>query len=399
MERKRADLHKSVHNHPLEKKIKKQLKNTPVDELTDKLGLTGSTTKNTRTETKDGLEHEYLGEQSIQSREQAIKFFKVDTSLYEVDKFVANAWDVTMKIKKDSGETDKNNQPIMVDVSEKRTNYAVKLSLKKIQKLVISKPLIKPFKFNKKGKAEMWLIPGCIHRPFHNKVVWNKIMNLIHDYKKEITGIIINGDYLDLRSLSSHDSHIPSGIDLGFEYSDGLQGLTEIKQAFGKEFKRIEKVYHYGNHEDRFNRGEGDKRKYGSGLITPIEALRLNEFGYKIQDNWKDGYTTLGNDLEVLHGVYFGKTAAKSHLDIMPDRSVIFNHTHRFSTYDNGRHVAYNCGWLGDKDSPGFAYAPRTTKSVWRNGFSVAYVDKDGNSSVDAIRCTNNTFFFGGKIY
>lgn len=59
--------------------------------------------------------YEYKGEKSIQSLEEAIEFFEIDLSKWEVTRFVCNSWDV---VSKDFG---------------KRTNYQVKVWLSPIK--------------------------------------------------------------------------------------------------------------------------------------------------------------------------------------------------------------------------------------------------------------------------
>ena len=55
-------------------------------------------------------------EKSIQSLEEAIEFFEIDTDKWEVERWIANSWDVSMKNKDGT--------------SFKRTNYQVKVFLK-----------------------------------------------------------------------------------------------------------------------------------------------------------------------------------------------------------------------------------------------------------------------------
>jgi hypothetical protein len=329
------------------------------------------------TESGDNKSYEYKGSMSIQDLDTALEYFKVDLDKWTVEDYKINSWD--------SGSA--------------HTNYQVKVRLKRKESLIIQAPLLDPLKFNYKGESQMWIIIGCIHRPFHNKELWNGLLHLLQDHKKDIHGIIINGDYLDLRSLSTHDDFIPEGLDLGIEYTDGLKGMIEIKQALGKEFNRIEKVFHFGNHEDRFYRHAEDLRKYGDTLKTPEEALRLREDNWKVQVDWKEGYTTIGQNTDIFHGVYYGANPAKQHLDREPTRNMIFNHSHRFMSYSNGKATSYNVGWLGDVNSEGFKYAHRFTRGNWQNGFCVAYIDKDGEAFITPVRCKNNAFFFGGKMY
>ena len=271
--------------------------------------------------------------------------------------------------------------------------------------ILLEKISVKPFKpkVKKQGKYETWLVFGCVHRPFHDKKLWAGLMNLMHELLPNLSGIIINGDYVDLLSLSAHakfDTILP-GINLGVEYKDGLDGLLEIESVLGKRKNQVKKIFHYGNHEDRYFRHiKGmDNAKYGNALISPVEGLRLHELGYEVQLDYQNGLTQLGEDLDVFHGHYFNQHAAKKHLDATNGKSVLFNHTHRFQMYSDGFHTGYNIGWLGDKGSKAFNYAPRFTKQGWTNGFAVVYVDADGQTMVNPVKCSGGRFFFGGRGY
>lgn len=68
-------------------------------------------------ENTDSKEYEYQGERSLTSKEDAVKFFKINLKEEEIERSVYNSWDVTM------------NTP---DGPIKRTNYQVKLYTKKI---------------------------------------------------------------------------------------------------------------------------------------------------------------------------------------------------------------------------------------------------------------------------
>lgn len=271
---------------------------------------------------------------------------------------------------------------------------------KLIKERVESEPLIfKP----KKQEKQTWIILGCVHFPFQNKAIWNSILHLLKDKKKAIHGIILNGDYLDLRSLSEYDKDKVGIKDLTLadEYEAGLEGLLQIKKALGKEYGRIKKVYHFGNHEARYFK-HIDKvlnSRYGSALQSPVEGLKLKELGYQVQLHDKDGFTLLGNSLQVHHGIYFSAQAAKAHLDKLPNVSHIFNHTHRIGYAANGRQEAFNIGWLGDSDSISFSYSDRFKREQWQNAFAVVDIDSDGNHYVQTVKCHKEGFYFGGKSY
>lgn len=328
---------------------------------------------------KGGLDRfmQYEGTQSLQSEEEAIEYFNIDLDKWEVDRFVVNSWDVNMK-------------------GARKTNYQVKLWLKRIEKIKVQKPKDINIKVGNLGKSQMWVVVGCVHRPFHNKNLWKAFLRFLKYYNNDLYGVIVNGDFLDLRSLSSHDDYIPDGIDLSIEYSDGQQGIHELQKAVG-DIPR--KIFQYGNHEERFDRDLNSIRKYGRALPTPAEALRLRENEWEIQYDWKNGFVTLGNDLDVFHGSKHGINAAKAELDLLPHRSGIFNHTHRFQSFSNKERVVYNVGWMGDVNNDAFKYFDRGQRFRWANGFAVAYIDDEGNHHVHPVKCDNNRIFFHGKIF
>ena len=318
---------------------------------------------------------------SMETLEEALEFCDADLEKFEVDRYVFNSWDVVMKI----GDT-----PV------KRTNYQVKIWFKKIEKIFIKEPFFKPIEVEPSSEVQMWVIIGCVHRPFHNQVLWYNLLQFLNYHRSKITGVIINGDFLDLRSLSTHEEWIPEGVDLSMEYSDGLQGIHEIESAVNKGFQ---KIFHYGNHEDRFLRDKKSQRKYGSSLPSPREALELDKRDWKVVEDWKDGFTKLGDKLEVFHGEYIGMNAAKQHLEAMPEVSCIFNHTHRYQTYSHNKQTAYNVGWMGDPNQDVFKYMMRRSKYRWTNGFGVAYIEPNGNHHVVPVKSEDSSIFFEGKIF
>lgn len=351
-----------------------------VPKLTDAQPPSG---KKTWEETKDGAISEYKGEKPITTVEEAVEFFDIDTQIWEAEKITTNSWDVSMK--RNDG------------TSFKRTNYQIKVIWKRIISIEIQKPKPRNIHVKTTKAPQMFVIIGCVHRPFHDKELWDKFLKFLSDNKKQITGIIVNGDFLDLRSMSSHEEYIPNGVDLGVEYSSGLQGIQDIEDSIKKS---VRKIFIYGNHEDRFFRDKTSIRKYGSTLKSPHEAMELPERGWEIIEDWKNGFVTLGNNLDVFHGVKVGINAAKDQLNALPTRSHIFNHTHRFGSYSNNKNAAYNIGCMIDFNHEVFKYVDRGVRESWTHGFAVAYIDNKGVHHVRPIKVDNDkTFFFQGKIY
>lgn len=251
-------------------------------------------------------------------------------------------------------------------------------------------------KLPKYNTYENWLIIGCAHVPSHNKFLWDGVLKYIET--NEVNGIILAGDFLDLKSLSSHDSGKVHHTTLWDEYTAGRQAIIEIESVLPKTAR---KIHLYGNHEDRYLRTleRVENSRFGAALLSPMEGLKME--GWEVLNNWKEDYVLLGNSLEVIHGFYTNKTAAKSHLDASSKsgRSVILFHTHREEFCSNGKEAAWNCGSLADFKSPAFGYVPRHVRGSWRNGLCLATIDHLGEHYVTPIRCSETFFFVNGQKY
>lgn len=249
-------------------------------------------------------------------------------------------------------------------------------------------------------KMQKWLVLSDVHRPFHNQVLWSKVLQLIKDLGSSLYGIILAGDYLDLYTLGSYNAESLanlSGLTLQDEYIDGLQGIDELNSALHKDAK---KYFLFGNHEDRYFRHikEKDNAKYGGALLNPTEALYLHEHNWEVKTDWQSDYFTLGKHLDVIHGVYTSVNAAKTHLD-KTQHSVMFGHTHRVQCFHTGNKAAYNIGGLYDIKSKGFSYMPRLQRETWANGFAIVNINDDGEFYVEQVNVWKDKFFADSKMY
>jgi predicted phosphodiesterase len=249
-------------------------------------------------------------------------------------------------------------------------------------------------------KMQKWLVLSDIHRPFHNQVLWSKVLQLIKDLGSSLYGVILAGDYLDLYTLGSYNAESLanlSGLTLQDEYIDGLQGIDELNSVLHKDAK---KYFLFGNHEDRYFRHikEKDNAKYGGALLNPTEALYLHEHNWEVKTDWQSDYFTLGKHLDVIHGVYTSVNAAKTHLD-KTQHSVMFGHTHRVQCFHTGNKAAYNIGGLYDIKSKGFSYMPRLQRETWANGFAIVNINDDGEFYVEQVNVWKDKFFADSKMY
>ena len=242
-----------------------------------------------------------------------------------------------------------------------------------------------------------YLVLGCVHAPFINKEFWKSILKFADKNKKNIKGLIFNGDFLDLHSLSSHDrGRLPlHGISLGREYKESNLILDQIENILNQN---IYKGFIYGNHEDRHNRylQSPDNKKLEGAVLSPIDALKLKERNYDIYADWKNDELQLG-DLTIIHGEFFNVHLCKKYLDVFK-KNMLFAHSHRSQMYREGEHVAYNIGCVLDIDSKVFSYASKAMKKTWSNGFAVCTLDNN-KTFVELINWEKNCFVYGGVKY
>jgi hypothetical protein len=241
-----------------------------------------------------------------------------------------------------------------------------------------------------------YLVLGCWHVPFHNKQLTNRLFDLMSTEKFD--GIILNGDFMDLNSLSGHDrgkfTAMP-GLNLNEEYAEGRKAIEQIRDLLPPD---AIKIYLYGNHEDRYHRYIADMQNAKTPPVSPTEGLRLFENGFMVNESYSSGYITLGDHLDILHGIYYNTHCAKAHIDKFRG-SVLFAHTHRVQSYIEGRTGGFNIGWGGDVTHRAFNYADRGTKASWQNGFAEVLIDEHGDYYVNQITCNNSRFVYGGKLY
>jgi len=245
----------------------------------------------------------------------------------------------------------------------------------------------------------MHILLGCNHVPFHNKRLHTGIRNLMRDYKYNIKGFHLMGDFADMNTLSSHDNRkftaVP-GLTLNMEYDACNEELDLFEQNLPDG---VWKTYLYGNHEDRHNRWMKDMNNAKTPLLSPMEGMLLEERGYQVKNKWSQDYFVLGNDFQIFHGIYFSIHNAKAHLDKLRV-SCAYVHTHRIQNYREGNMSAFNIGGCADYNSAAFNYAPRPMKAQWANGFVINMIDDQGRSNITQIYVNQDgTFWFGGRLY
>lgn len=244
------------------------------------------------------------------------------------------------------------------------------------------------------GNIKSYLCLGCLHVPFHNKKIFNGILKLMDS--RQFAGIIFGGDFLDMGALSSYEKGKinKTGITLEDEYFSANLVLDEFDKRLPRD---AEKVFMFGNHENRYYRwlADVDNSKYGK-LIDPINALGLLSRRYKVFNDYKRDQFKLSS-LNIVHGDFWNIHVAKKTLDTWR-RNTLFWHTHRVQIHREGDFCAYNAGFLGDIVSEAFDYAPLSQKIKWANGYAIVHV-AEKRHYVDLINCVEDRFTYAGVMY
>lgn len=247
-------------------------------------------------------------------------------------------------------------------------------------------------------------ITGCTHAPFHNKAMYNSTFNYLVN-ETELSGIILNGDILDMHSISRHNKGLITipNLTLDKEYKQSNKFFDELDEMLAMATKSgvtPSKHYLFGNHEKWYYTALKDVNihKYGEALKSPVEALKLDDRGYLYQTDYNKAHINFGNHLEINHGEFTNVHAAKKTIDTYR-KSIIFNHTHRFQIYMEGLVGGYNIGWGGDINAPVFNYATRAMKNSWVNASALLTLDNTGGFHVQPLLFINNKLIVNGKEY
>lgn len=244
------------------------------------------------------------------------------------------------------------------------------------------------------------LIMSDVHVPFHDKEILGKVIEMIKENHFDF--FVLNGDFLDLFSISKYSSNSLydlKDITLGYEYEEGNKVLDLFDSVLSKD---CQKIYLYGNHEERFLKEikHLDNAKYGNALLDPRRALRLDDRGYQVLENCSQDYLEIGDNLEIIHGFYTNKYFTNKHLEHL-EKSVIIGHLHtqQIFTAANGKE-GYSIGFLGDLECNAFNYANRSSKARWKQGFITLKWDQvNDNFWINLIRIKDKMFCYEGNVY
>ena len=218
-----------------------------------------------------------------------------------------------------------------------------------------------------------------IHFPYEHKRKYAKALSIIGKWDN-LSGIYLNGDILEIESLSRHPKGPQAIKSFEYEIDYANSKFDEICETF----KDVPVTLVEGNHCYRLFRYIRDIAPEMWGLIDNPQLLKFPDRGWKFVPYGPSQYVQCGKTrLYVRHeplagGVNCAKaTAEKSWVD------TLFGHTHveqRYTVRLQGPTQklirAYSGGWLGDKTRPCFDY--RGPRDNWVEGFSeITCDDKD----------------------
>jgi hypothetical protein len=225
-----------------------------------------------------------------------------------------------------------------------------------------------------------------VHLPYEDKAFYTAL-DLIEKFP-DLRGIYLNGDILEIESVSSHPNgpHAQRVLLNELEYGNSKFDMIQ------KRFKNIPVDFTEGNHCGRIFRYIRDVAPEMWGLIQTPKLLRFDDRpGWKFTPYGPTQLVKVGKtkDLYVRHEPLVGGlncargTAEKSVV------SIIFGHTHTHSVATHKKFgpnpftvTAVSGGWLGNIKESCFDY--RGSKDNWQLGFT--RVDCDEKTGAYEIR-------------
>lgn len=216
------------------------------------------------------------------------------------------------------------------------------------------------------------MVTSDYHIPFMDKKAYKSMIDYTRKYKPEV--FVINGDFLDMYSISTFDKNPERKGSVSKEIKEGRKILSEIRETVGKDCK----IYFLeGNHENRLQR-----YLWRNPELEDLEEIKLDYLLHaKEQDikyikvtreYWRQdsGHLKLGNMI-IMHGdnrlngastsKYSGYSVKNTMMNLQTN--VIMGHIHRlalvYHTTPYGKLIGIEAGCLSK--------VPGTAN--WQQGF------------------------------
>jgi hypothetical protein len=240
------------------------------------------------------------------------------------------------------------------------------------------------------------------HVPYHDTLAWSCALGLIKSIKPD--RVVINGDFLDLESLSRHPKSSPDLAKLAAEFYAGNLALDELQAAAGK----AEVVLLEGNHEARAHRFEAEFGQLDGVLSVPVGLYIEPREAYRKDTTNLRGIRWIPLRMQpfpiglvsYLHGVYENIHHAYQHaVHLGPrcsTRYLVSAHMHALQVCSSASgHTAVACPWLGDLSAQVFTYTKGRPRP-WSHGLLVIE-ESDPSVSITPVEIRGGRAVYGGR--
>jgi hypothetical protein len=256
-----------------------------------------------------------------------------------------------------------------------------------------------------KGKERPFLtvVIADLHVPHQDQTAWTCALGLIRELKPG--RVVINGDFLDLESLSRHPKSSPDLAKLAAELYAGNLALDALQAAAGS----ADIVYLEGNHEGRARRFEAEFGQLDGVLSVPVGLYIESRQEYRANTAELRGIRWVPLRLQpfqigavsYLHGVFESIHHAYQHAwQLGPrcaTRHLVSAHMHALQTASTASgHTATACPWLGNITAPVFGYTKGRPRP-WSHG--VLVIEEMGEAvTVSPVAIVNGRAVYGGRV-
>lgn len=250
-------------------------------------------------------------------------------------------------------------------------------------------------KSKKRGTA---LIIPDTHIPYHDEKAYALMLDVAKSVK-DLSEIVILGDYADFYAVNSHGKH----PDFSHVLVDEVNLVKKELERLNELFPKVKKVFIAGNHEYRLERYIQNNCPELYGLADTRSVLELDRLGYEyIPYGANQKYQILGSKLYARHEPIGGGSHAAFGTVAKAGCSMVFGHIHRIQQYrsvfiDESDHLAACVGWLGDKNHPVMQYVK--SHPQWQLGFGLAHVEANGHFWLDIKHIIDYATVHDGKVF
>jgi hypothetical protein len=239
------------------------------------------------------------------------------------------------------------------------------------------------------SRSDQWeriAIASDLHPFFLCKPSWKLFLGICTENKFD--RVILNGDFLDCTSISSHASKINlfnSEVLQDYSFDDELSlTMNEVLRPLRKAIEKAKLDLRLGNHEMRFLRPDRANPKALAEILetcvkrraTRLEdLLQLDKFQARLSYNAVD---VLYKTFTLSHGVKTSAGAAKANLSKYGSGSS--GHSHRINSHRQLMHGTVEGWWESGcmrTFKKGVEYLPHGDIPDWANGFLSLTINKN----------------------